>query len=96
MKRLCAWCGEEMGEKPGEGETHGICEKTRGRRGVLTGVLYRFPRPRFAVHARERAATSATVVFPGNLGRVGAFFLGYPMVGPQAMISGSDRTEWAS
>jgi hypothetical protein len=27
MKRLCAWCGEEMGEKPGEGETHGICEK---------------------------------------------------------------------
>lgn len=25
MKRICAWCDNEIGEKPGEGETHGIC-----------------------------------------------------------------------
>ena len=27
MKRVCAWCGRDMGEGgPGEGVTHGICE----------------------------------------------------------------------
>ena len=27
MKCICAWCGAEKGEKPGEGITHGICEE---------------------------------------------------------------------
>lgn len=28
MKRVCAWCGEDMGDGgPGEGTTHGICER---------------------------------------------------------------------
>ena len=30
MKRLCAWCGKELGEKPGgepDDVTHGICKK---------------------------------------------------------------------
>jgi hypothetical protein len=26
MKRICSWCEKDLGEKPGEGETHTICE----------------------------------------------------------------------
>jgi hypothetical protein len=25
MKRVCSWCRKDMGEKPGEGITHGMC-----------------------------------------------------------------------
>jgi len=25
MRRICAWCGKDMGETPGDGLTHGIC-----------------------------------------------------------------------
>jgi hypothetical protein len=27
MKRICCECGKIMGEKPGEGDTHGYCSK---------------------------------------------------------------------
>ena len=26
MDVTCAWCGKKLGEKEGEGETHGICD----------------------------------------------------------------------
>ena len=31
MKIICAWCGERLGEKSGEGETHTICAACRGK-----------------------------------------------------------------
>ncbi len=27
MIRVCAWCGKHLGEVPGGGVTHGICER---------------------------------------------------------------------
>jgi hypothetical protein len=27
MKVVCAWCKADLGEKPGEGTSHGICPK---------------------------------------------------------------------
>ena len=26
MDIICAWCGKKLGEKEGEGQTHGICD----------------------------------------------------------------------
>lgn len=27
MKQICAWCKKVYGEKEGDGETHGFCER---------------------------------------------------------------------
>ncbi|HNX94107.1 MAG TPA: hypothetical protein PKL14_03010 [Holophaga sp.] len=52
MKRICAWCGQEMPAKNevGDGVTHGICDRCadglRGHIGVpLQDFLDRFPFP---------------------------------------------------
>jgi len=29
MTRECAWCGKRLGVVPGEGVTHGICERCK-------------------------------------------------------------------
>lgn len=47
MTRTCAWCGIDMGTKPGEGETHGMCSACE------TKIRKKYGLPAIREHAEE-------------------------------------------
>lgn len=58
MKAICAWCGADLGERPGSsGTTHGICRPCAAS--VLAEVGIRIERDRFGV-AHPAASSAAS------------------------------------
>lgn len=73
IRRLCAWCGQELGDKPGGGDdvlTHGICEDCSDRMVASsltpgTRVRRRGGSPAVGEVVRQ-LATQVMVLFPNE------------------------------